>query len=58
MEMTLVNACTIGASRHGLDNDCIKVIDVGNKHILHTFKGAARKGAGDVGMHGARYGKR
>ncbi len=41
---------------HGLDNDCIKVIDVGNKHILHTFEGADREGAGDVGIQGARYG--
>jgi hypothetical protein len=47
---------SIGAIRHGLDDDCIKVVDVGNKHVLHTFEGAGREGAGDVGIHGARYG--
>ncbi len=41
---------------HGPDNNCIKVIDVGNKHILHTFEGADREGTGDVGIHGAHYG--
>ncbi len=46
---------SIGARWHGSDNDCIKVLDVGNKHILHTFEGADREGAGDVGIHGARY---
>jgi hypothetical protein len=29
---------SIGAKWHGLDDDCIKVIDEGNKHILHTLK--------------------
>ncbi len=47
---------SIGARWHGPDNDCIKVVDVGNKHILHTFEGADWEGAGDVGIHGARYG--
>jgi hypothetical protein len=46
---------SIGARWHGPDNDCIKVLDVGNKHVLHTFEGADREGAGDVGIHGARY---
>jgi hypothetical protein len=41
---------------HGPDDDCIKVLDVGNKHVLHTFEGAGWEGAGDVGIHGARYG--
>jgi hypothetical protein len=41
---------------HGPDNDCIKVVDVGNKRILHTFEGADWEGAGDVGIHGARHG--
>ncbi len=27
-----------GVRWHGLDNDCIKVVDVGNKHVLHTFE--------------------
>ncbi len=39
-----------------MDDDCIKIIDIGNKHILHTFEGAEREGAGDVGIHGACYG--
>jgi hypothetical protein len=47
---------SIGARWHGPDNHCIKVVDVGNKHILHTFDGADREGAGDVGIHGACYG--
>ncbi len=49
---------SIGARRHGPNNDCIKVVDVGNKHVylLHTFEGADRKSAGDVGMHGDCYG--
>ncbi len=47
---------SIGARRHGPENDCIKVIDVGNKHVLHTFEGADQEGAGDVGIHGACYG--
>ncbi len=47
---------SISSRRHGPDNDCIKVVDVDNKHILHTFKGVDREGAGDVGIHGARYG--
>ncbi len=47
---------SIGARRHGLDGDCIKIVDVGNKHVLHTFEGADREGAGDVSIHGARYG--
>jgi hypothetical protein len=47
---------SIGARRHGPDNDCIKIIDVGNKHVLHNFEGADREGAGDVGIHGASYG--
>jgi hypothetical protein len=34
---------SIGAKWHGLDNDCIKVVDVGNKHVLHTFEGRTRK---------------
>ncbi len=46
----------VGARWHGPDDDCIKVVDVGNKHILHTFEGADREGAGDVNIHGARYG--
>jgi hypothetical protein len=46
----------IGARWHGPDDDCIKVIDVGNKHILHTFEGVDREGAGDVSLHGACYG--
>ncbi len=48
---------SISARWHGPDNYCIKVIDVGNKHVLHTFEGAPdREGAGDVGIHGASYG--
>jgi hypothetical protein len=47
---------SISARRHGLEDDCIKVVDVGNKHVLHTFDGVDREGAGDVGIHGARYG--
>ncbi len=47
---------SIGARQHGLDDDCIKVVDVGNKHVLHTFEEADREGAGDVGIHGAHYG--
>ncbi len=31
---------SISAGQHGPDDDCIKVVDVGNKHILHTFEGA------------------
>ncbi len=47
---------SIGARLHGPDNDCIKVVDVGNKHVLHTFEGADWEGAGDVGIHGAHCG--
>ncbi len=45
-----------GARQHGPVNDCIKVIDVGNKHVLHTFEGVDWEGAGDVSINGARYG--
>ncbi len=45
----LYHGC-VGARRHGLEDDCIKVVDVGNKHILHTFEGADREGAGDVSI--------
>ncbi len=45
---------SIGGRRHGLD--CIKIVDVCNKHVLHTFEGADREGTGDVGIHGASYG--
>ncbi len=47
---------SIGARRHGQDDDCINIVDVGNKHVLHFFEGADREGASDVGTHGARYG--
>jgi hypothetical protein len=46
----------VGARWHGPDDDCIKAVDVGNKHILHTFEGTDREGAGDVSIHGACYG--
>jgi hypothetical protein len=47
---------SIGARQHGPENDCIKVLDVGNKHILHTFEGADREGTDNVGIPGACYG--
>jgi hypothetical protein len=47
---------SIGARRHGPEDDCIKVVDSGNKQVLHIFEGVDRKGANDVGIHGARYG--
>jgi hypothetical protein len=47
---------SIVARQHGPDNNCIKLVDVGNKHILHTFEGADWEGTGDVGIHGACYG--
>ncbi len=47
---------SIGARQHGPDDDCIKVKDVGNKQVLHTFERADREGAGDVGIHVACYG--
>jgi hypothetical protein len=47
---------SIGARQRGLDDDCIKIVDVDNKHVLHTFEGADRKGTGDVSIHGACYG--
>jgi hypothetical protein len=46
-----------GSARwHGPDNDCIKIVDVGNKHIFHNFERADREGTSDVGIHGAHYG--
>ncbi len=47
---------SIGARRHGSEDDCIKVVDVGNKHVLHTFEGVDQEGVGDVSIHGAHYG--
>jgi hypothetical protein len=48
---------SIGARWHDPDDDCIKVVDVGNRHVLHSFEGADREGAGDVSIHdGALYG--
>jgi hypothetical protein len=47
---------SICARRHGPDDDCIKIIDVGKKHTLHTFEGADREGNGDFGLRGANYG--
>ena len=32
-------------------NDCIEVIDICNKYVLHTFEQADREGAGDVSVH-------
>jgi hypothetical protein len=34
---------SIGARWHGLDDDCIKTIDIINKHVLHTFEGTRGK---------------
>jgi hypothetical protein len=47
---------SISARGHGLDDDCIEIVYVGNKHILHTFERADREGTGNVGIHGASYG--
>ncbi len=47
---------SIGVRQHDLDDDCIKIVDVGNKHVLHIFDGADREGTGDAGIHGASYG--
>jgi hypothetical protein len=47
---------SISARQHGPDNDCIKIVDVSNKHVLHTFEEADRDGASDVAIHGASYG--
>ncbi len=47
---------SIGACWHGPDDDYIKVVDVDNKHVLHSFEGADREGASDVGVQGTRYG--
>ncbi len=44
---------SIGARGHGTDNDCIEVIDIGYKNVLHTFEQADRESTGDVGLHGA-----
>jgi hypothetical protein len=45
---------SISARWHGPDNECIKIINVGNTKILHTLEGVDQEGAGDVGIHGAR----
>jgi hypothetical protein len=37
---------SIGARRHGPNDDCIKVVNLENKHVLHTFEGADREGTG------------
>jgi hypothetical protein len=39
----------------GMDNDCIevKIVDIGNKNVLHTFEHANREDTIDVGVHGA-----
>jgi hypothetical protein len=47
---------SIGARWHDPDNDCIKIVDVSKKHVLHTFEGADRESTSDVGIHGASYG--
>ncbi len=46
----------IGARGHGPHNNCIEIVHVSNKHVLHTFERADREGDGDVGIHGASYG--
>ncbi len=53
---TLNLGCPISKSGHVPDNDCIKVVDVGNKHMLNTLEGADQEGTGDVSIHGACYG--
>ncbi len=45
--------CTMEAS---VRDSSIKVVDIYNKHTLHTIGGADQEGAGDVSIHGARYG--
>jgi hypothetical protein len=47
---------SIGARHHGSDDDSIKVVDVGNKHVLHTFERVDRECVGDIRIHGAHYG--
>ena len=49
---------SIGARWHGPDDDCLKIIDVSNKQVLHTFEEADREGPRDVGIHVASYGIR
>jgi hypothetical protein len=39
---------SIGARWHDPDDDCIKVVDVGNRHALHSFDGAERPGRAPV----------
>ena len=57
--MTLVNACTMEALvQDGMAQtmNALRFVDVGNKHVLHTFEGADRDGTGYVSIHGASYG--
>ena len=34
-----------------MNNDCIEIIDIRNKNVLHSFERANREGTGDVGVH-------
>ncbi len=36
---------------HGVNNDCIEIIDIHSKNLLHTFERANREGTGDVGVY-------
>ncbi len=47
---------SIGARRHGPDDDCIEIVNISNKHVLHIFERADRGGPSDVSIHGASYG--
>jgi hypothetical protein len=40
----------ICARGHGANYDCIEIIDICNKNILHTFELANRECTGDVGV--------
>ena len=41
----------ICAQGNDANNDCIEIIDICNKHILHTFEQANKECTGDVSVH-------
>ncbi len=47
------NEGCIGAVWHWAENECVKVINVCDKNVLHILKLLNRKRSGDIRVHGA-----
>ena len=46
-------SCTSGAVSHGANKDCVGIVHVGHKNIVHIFEGVYGEGTYEIGIHGA-----